>query len=250
MSARGRFVLSVLLAVCAFGALAACSGASEDSLGDESAAAPAPAEPSSPEPAAPATGEMEGANAESQGDVGQIQAVVPQLSDFEPGWRADSAERDTPCLDAALAKAPPHARTPSDKFVMGESSQVTGIGLAFASKVDANAAWERLVSSAYNQCILDETAKNVNKTEGVTLSNSSVGGLSVRRFGDRTSAAQFVIEAESSGVTVNGYQDLIWIQAGSLITGLAFAESFSPLLQFTEEAILEKVAKRMTSSAS
>jgi ABC-type glycerol-3-phosphate transport system substrate-binding protein len=42
---------------------------------------------------------------------------------------------------------------------------------------------------------------------------------SVQKFGDRTGAAQFVIEAESDGFTVEGYQDLVWVQIGRTITG-------------------------------
>jgi hypothetical protein len=49
--------------------------------------------------------------------------------------------------------------------------------------------------------------------------DASVGGLSFQKFGDRTSAAQFVIEAESDGFAVEGYQDLVRVQIGRTITG-------------------------------
>ena len=129
---------------------------------------------------------------------------------------------------------------------MGQTTDVQSFVMVFASQGEAGLFWDRVVSSEYNACVLDEAAEAVKDDDEFQLADARVGGLSFGRFASRTAAAQFVIVAENDGFEVEVYQDLIWMQEGPTLVGTGFRSAFSPPPTFLEEEIIGKIAARLS----
>jgi hypothetical protein len=239
---RATLLLAAALAALALVAASGCGG-------DDDSADQATTVVGSTAGADSSTGEetsISGADAEELAT-----AMLLRLSDFPTGWRAQPAEEeeDDSCneLEQVTEKYGALAKADSEEFRQGESTTAESGAAIFPDEETAREALNFLEgaiqSEEFRDCLNDSMREQAE--EGVTFDEVQIGQVSFPALGERSSAWEVTIPAESQGISVTAYIDAVYIVEANAVSTLVFTDVFAPFDVQLREDLARTVAERM-----
>jgi hypothetical protein len=181
-------------------------------------------------------------------------SMLLRLSDFPTGWRAQPPSDEEGCagLEEVTERFDALGKAESDDFVQGEATEAgSGAGLFGDEKtaMDAlNYVEETIQSEEFRDCINDFLREQSD--EDVTFDEVQVGQVSFPSFGDRSSAWQVVIPAQSEGLSLTVYLDVVYIVRSRAFSSLLFADFLTPFDEQLRTDLARVVSRRMDEAVS
>jgi hypothetical protein len=171
------------------------------------------------------------------------------LEDFETGWRAEKADENdsSTCASRDLSHLTIVGTADSPTFRRGNITSVQSSVTIFDSEADATESFDAVRDPAFEDCFVDVITNAIDDTDGVDVTDSSVGALSFPHSGDETEAFEAAIEVKAEGQSVSVYVDVVAVRKGDAIALLAFGDALSPFDDSTKEELVAQVVEKIGS---
>ena len=235
-STRARLFLLVLLVVSGSLIASGCGGDDEDS-----GQASTPAASTERQSDTPSLTEAEAEELAT--------SMLLRLTDFPTGWRAQPSEDEEGCagVEELTERYDALAKVDSDDFVHGEATQVGSGAALFNDEETGREALNYLEgaiqSEEFEDCLNDYLSEQAD--ENVTFGDVQVGQVSFPSLGDRSSAWEVAIPAESQGFSITAYVDAVYILESNALSAIVFTDVASPPDEQMREDLSRLVAQRM-----
>jgi hypothetical protein len=183
-----------------------------------------------------------------------VTSMLLRLSDFPTGWRAQPSEDEEGCtgIEEVTEEHDVLAKMDSDDFVHGDTTQATSSAGLFENETTARDAFNYLEgliqSEEFRDCVNDFLRDQAE--EDVTFGEVQIGQVSFPSFGDRSSAWEVVIPAESQGFSVEGYVDAVYILRSNAISVLVFTDFLTPFDEQLRTDLAAVIEERMDEAVS
>lgn len=245
--------------------LVACGGGDDEEASTDDAAAvsssttagedrtdPTASTSSPPDDAGPA-------DADESDDQAIAEEAVLQLSDFEPGWRADEPEPDeddsgiTEC--EGFESFDDDAPSADSKTFVREETEIEGSVAVLATEEESESFMRLFVEESTVECIREGVQEafqegfedDADLQEQFDSVSTTVGPVSVGEYGDDAAGYQIEATLEGEELTVDFYLDLLVVREGRALALYTFVDVFTPF-SGDRDPLVEAVVDRLAAA--
>jgi hypothetical protein len=179
-------------------------------------------------------------------DQARADSIILKLDDLPHGWRAEKSneEQSGPnCFEPDLSDLTETGTAESPNFFSGSTTFVSSGAGMYASKSDAQAAYERVAGQELADCIAEYLTAYSDKD--VSFENLSSGRLSFPSLGDRSAAYEIAMEIKTNGFSPAAFVDFVVIQRGRAVGAVVYFDVGSPFEAKMRERLARRFAQRM-----